>query len=433
MAILKRLLNSSRLGEDINTYREPTGGFTSTPTTTGGFTEGGISRGDGGRVRTGGSTGSPTGGYDDYGDDGCLGDTYWDEARQRCMPNDKGGGGTVTRTPKCPEGTTQDSRGNCIPDGINPPKWYKCPDGSTVQNPDDCNKMGGKTKPPCVPNWSPSTNTVGIGQSFTQSDGCGKSRQAIGTKEIDPTPPDDPINEPVGGFTDSIEDEGGDQQDFYDRFPIDYDPSRFGDYQLEPTLQGIFSDLGVEVKDKYKDFFSDYQNFPEKLAQTEFDVGRKGLTADLFNLTRGSQRLRQNQGLLSGAPREFERLGMGQVGRQFQGMDTAFRKDIYGMRKGFEEDTVNRLLDLMKSNADPTVSGDDFHEFTSEGFNDFAMGLIGRKEGGVVGVGATQKVIGDFYQWLAGNPDINLNNWQDFDTNTQRGAFRQWYENVYED
>jgi len=195
----------------------------------------------------------------------------------------------------------------------------------------------------------------------------------------DPTPNPDDIGDYTGGYKEPIGDEGGDKDDWYDRFPIDYDPSRFGDYQgwirgseynpetgeygsydengewiagTDPK-ENLFDKLGVELKDKYKDFFGDYSWFEENLAGTEFDVNRKDLTSQLFDLTRGSWGLRQGQGMQSGAPRELERLGMGQVGREFQGMDTQYRKDIFGLRKGFEEDTIDRLLGLMQSGAKP--------------------------------------------------------------------------------
>ena len=359
-------------------------------------------------------------------DFGCLPDQHWDTNLRRCVnnaPDEPVGGGGFRQRPI--RGCTNPSATNYNPqatedDGscIEPSRLHRCPDGRTVRDPSECEKqiIDDERRPPreeppfgCPPGQERDANgrcvTIGedapIGGDVDRlpSRYCKKLGRMIpssqwtvaGCESGDPTPPLDRINEEVGGFRKQIGDEGGDIGDFYDRFPIDYDPSRFGDYYLPPTKEGIFSELGVDILDKYRKFFADYDIFPESLAGTEFDVGRKGLTADLFNLTRQSQRLRQQQGLLSGAPREFERLGMGQTGRQFQALDTAFRKDIFGKRKGFEEETIDRLLDLMKSGAEPVI--------------DFQQYQLGAVEG--------TNYSDEFYSWLA-NRGVSVEQWKSY-------------------
>ena len=136
----------------------------------------------------------------------------------------------------------------------------------------------------------------------------------------------------------------------------------------------------------------------ESLAGTEFDVGRKGLTANLFDLTRESWLRRQQQGLLSGMPREFERLGMGQTGRQFQALDTAFRKDIFGKRKGFEEDTINRILDLMKGGAEPLIHPEETFGDFSGSLNPELQGYINQKYGD-----ESRDITQNFFTYLHGS------------------------------
>lgn len=358
MALVQNLLNRMRIGENITTPRQDL------------FGEQRISSGD--TLREPGRADEigkpiPTGVTDA---DQCPSGQHWDARRGRCVA----------------DGGLPDDI-----DGAEPPKLFICPDGRHVKNPSECNQIGtagdetGLTcpegqhlengvcvgdspdEPDCVPQpWSPSADTVAIGQSFEQTDGCQHYRQAVGTKDIDPTPPTDPIDEFTGGFGDGIEDEGGDIDDFYDRFPVDYTDfitgqgiGRFGSQFNRPNLEGLEEELDINIKDKYRKFFPDYDPFLENLSSIEFGVGRKGLTADLFDLTRQSQRARQQQGLLSGFPREFERLGRGRTGRQFQALDTAFRKDIFGKRQEFGEEAIDRLLDLIKGGAEPFTQRSD--------------------------------------------------------------------------
>ncbi len=302
-----------------------------------------------------GTTGQRAGG----GQFGCPEGQSWNEATNRCEPSVKTPGGGFGN---CPKGMVwSEVEIKCVPidrpvtpetpeiPKPEPPEWFTCPDGTRVQDPSECVEKIGPAPDPTDPT------------DPTEMRWCAKEGQEIPANQWtisrcsggDPTPDPDDINDPVNPPVNPIEGEGRDIGDFYDRYPIDYFNKRFGRFGKRPTLEGILEMLGVDLKDKYKKFFGDFEEFPEQMLFRQFDVGKKELRADLFDLTRQSQRLRQQQGLLSGAPREFERLGMGRTGRQFQGLETAFRGDIFQGRLGFEEDTINRLLDLMKSDADP--------------------------------------------------------------------------------
>ncbi|KKL64638.1 hypothetical protein LCGC14_2162970 [marine sediment metagenome] len=338
-----------------------------------------------------------------------------------------------------PQATEDD--GSCI----GPSEGHRCPDGRIVQDPRDCEKHIIDDED------DDKDDEKRLRRRWCEKEGreiYAANWSVSRCSSADPTPPLDDIDEEVGGFRKPIEGEGGDIGDFYDRFPIDYDPSRFGTFQqwqqmprhlrelqakrdrgdtltkgedaalaayyrTNPSnpLQSIFDALGIDVRDQYKKFFGQYDWFPESLAGTEFDVGRKGLTANLFDLTRESWLRRQQQGLLSGMPREFERLGMGQTGRQFQALDTAFRKDIFGKRKGFEEDTINRLLDLMKSGADPFTSLSDplnADDNPLDQYNGFTTATSG------------------FYRWLR-STGVSMETWNNADEG-ERESYRRDYE-----